>query len=97
MPDEVKNNEGGSSVTWKWVAGIALAGVISLGAAAARDLNNRQESSASDSNRRISNLEVDVAQSQVREDIHYREIQRQLSELQRSIDQLANMMHNRRF
>lgn len=80
-------------VSWKWLTGILLALVITFGGYTYKETDRIGKANAE----KIAKLDVELQQEKVRNDIHYTEIQRQLAQLQRGIDELKQLMQNRRF
>ena len=80
-------------ISWKWLAGILIALVITFGGYTYKETDRIGKANAE----KIARLDVELQQEKVRNDIHYTEIQRQLAQLQRGIDELKQLMQNRRF
>ena len=80
-------------ISWKWLAGILVALVITFGGYTYKETDRIGKANAE----KIARLDVELQQEKVRNDVHYTEIQRQLAQLQRGIDELKQLMQNRRF
>ncbi len=82
-----------SAITWKWLAGILL-GVALAGAGYTFKGTDQR---TINSEKRIAELDVDIQQEKVKSEVRYQEIQRQLAQLQHSLDRLEELVRTRRF
>lgn len=88
QPADSKDN-----VTWKWLVGVLLALALTFGGYSYKATDTRSIANA----QRIVELDVEIQQEKVRSAIQYTEIQRQLGELQRSVDRVEQLVRQRRF
>ncbi len=75
-------------ITFKWLAGILLGLVLTFGGYTFRGADQRGLANE----RKIAQLDVELQQATLKNAVHYQEIQRQLAELQKSIDRVERLV-----
>jgi hypothetical protein len=86
-------------VTWRWVAALAMTGVVASTGYSYRTTDQRSLTNTEhiEANReKIAAVDVDLQQEKVRNALQYREIERRLSELQTSLDELKTLIRRYR-
>lgn len=81
-----------NGVTWKWVAATLLMLLVGVSGYAYRGTDQQTQKNTE----KIVAVDVDLQQEKVRNAVQYKEIERQLAELQKGVDRVEQLVRQRR-